>query len=547
MIAKIEGSSAIIPTRASPAVLAALPQVEGRRSWLKGGGLKIEDTPHNRAIFDRIMPSIAWEGVEVAASEFDATEPQSIFKFSFKRKPDPHQKYSLERMHGKRHFGLFLEQGTGKTKVAIDRACQLFCAQQITGVLVVTKKGVHRQWVDSELPKDHSLPYEGGWWEGKPLPGGLKVQGGCLKWWSVNYDALRSTKAFKICEEFCQAHNGQLLIIADESQCIKNHASARHKAMAELKSFSSHRLLLTGTPIAKDLTDEWAQLKWLDHRIIGVKYITTFRAQYCIMGGYEGRAVVGHKNLEEFKAKVAPWTHRVTKQQIGYIPKRYKDWIFDLTKDQKSLIKQVKQELIAEISEHQTLSISSATAAFTKVQQIANGFLIDEESKVIRLMPTEKNPRVIAMLEWLEANEGKAVIWTRFIADRQIVAEALANSGIGFAEYSGSDSQRHSAKKSFIEDDAVRCFLANPQSAGTGLDGLQTACSQALYYSNSFNSVDRWQSEDRIDRRGMISGSAYTDLIAKGSTDRYILRNLDSKKGISSMTLGDIESAFETW
>lgn len=542
MIAKIEGSSAIIPTRASPAVLAALPQVEGRRSWLKGGGLKIEDTPHNRAIFERIMPSIAWENLDASNFAFDAPDPQP--SFSFKRKPDPHQEEALKRMHGKNVFGLFLEQGTGKTKVAIDRANQLFAAGQISGVLVVTKKGVHRQWIDSELPKDHSAPYEGGWWEGRALPDCLKVQGGPLKWWSVNYDALRSTKAFKICEAFCRAHNGRLLIIADESQCIKNHSSARHKAMTDLKGFSSHRLLLTGTPIAKDLTDEWAQLKWLDQRIIGVKYITTFRVQYCIMGGYEGRAVVGHKNLEEFKTKVAPWTHRVTKQQIGYIPKRYKDWVFDLTKDQKALIRQVKQELIAEVSEQQTLSINSATAAFTKVQQIANGFLIDEHGKVIRLMPTEKNPRAIALLEWLEANEGKAVIWTRFIADREIVAEALRGSGIGYAEYSGSDAGRHSAKTSFIEDGFVRGFLANPQSAGAGLDGLQTVCSQALYYSNSFNSIDRWQSEDRIDRRGMIGGSVYTDLIAKGSTDRHILRNLGSKKGISSMTLGDIECAF---
>lgn len=543
MIAKIEGSSAIIPTRASPAVLAALPQVEGRRSWLKGGGLKIEDTPHNRAIFERIMPGVVWEGLEVAASEFDVSETQTAFKF--KRQPDPHQEEALKRMHGKNVFGLFLEQGTGKTKVAIDRANQLFAAGQITGVLVVTKKGVHRQWVDSELPKDHSAPYEGGWWEGKALSDGLKSQGVSLKWWSVNYDALRSAKAFKICEVFCRSHNGRLLIIADESQCIKNHTSARHKAMARLKPFSSHRLLLTGTPIAKDLTDEWAQLKWLDHRIIGVKYITTFRAQYCIMGGYEGRAVVGHKNLEEFKTKVAPWTHRVTKKQIGYIPKHYKEWVFDLAKDQKALIRQVKQELIAEVSEQQTLSINSATAAFTKVQQIANGFLIDEFGQVIRLMPAEKNPRAIALLEWLEANEGKAVIWTRFIADRELASEALKGAGVGFVEYSGSDAERHTAKASFVGDEPVRCFLANPQSAGTGLDGLQRVCSQALYYSNSFNSIDRWQSEDRIDRRGMIGGSVYTDLIAKGSTDRHILRNLDSKKGISNMTLSDIDSAFK--
>src|SRR5690606_15226407 len=121
--------------------------------------------------------------------------------------------------------------------------------------------------------------------------------------------------------------------------------------------------------------------------------------------------------------------------------------------------------------------------------------------------------RINATLEWLGAEEGKAVIWTRFIADRKFLAEALAGAGIQVAEYTGSDNDRHNAKQSFISDPDTRVFLANPQSAGTGLDGLQTVCSQALYYSNSFAAIDRWQSEDRIDRRGMIGGSVYTDLI----------------------------------
>ncbi len=190
------------------------------------------------------------------------------------------------------------------------------------------------------------------------------------------------------------------------------------------------------------------------------------------------------------------------------------------------------------------MSVSNATSAFSKVQQITNGFIINEERKPQMLMPVGKNPRLQAMLEWLDANEGKAVIWTRFIADRQLVGQALSQAGISFAEYAGTDEARYNSKLAFMSDDSVRVFLANPQSGGTGLDGLQTVSTQALYYSNSFNSLDRWQSEDRIDRRGMIGGSRYTDLIGVGSTDRYILRNLKKKKGISALSLGDIQDAF---
>ena len=542
MIASVSGSSITLNTRASPSIMAMLPQIEGRRFWLKGGGLKVEDTPHNRSVLEQSLPSIEWQGESEGFKAFDV-EP--VAKFEFKRKPDPHQSEALARMHGKSFFGLFMEQGTGKTKVAIDRACQLFCAGQITGVLVVTKKGVHRQWVDAELPKDCSQPYSGSWWSGKLVPmDTLLGKGESLKWFSVNYDALRSEHTLRKALEFAQAHTGSLLIIADESQNIKTHTSIRHKRMVQLKPHSSHRLILTGTPIAKDLTDEWAQIKWLEERILGIKYLTTFRAQYCIMGGYEGRSVVGQKNMDEFRSKVSPWTYRVTKKEIGYIPKRHREWVFDLTPEQKKMIKQVKQELVAEMAEDDLISIAGATAAFVKVQQISNGFIIDEDRRTRLIVNPERNPRTQALLEVLEADEGKFVIWTRFIADRETVSKVLAAAGIRFVEYAGSDQERHEAKARFIADDDVRCFLANPQSAGTGLDGLQTVCSQAVYYSNSFNAIDRWQSEDRIDRRGMIGGSVYTDLIAKGSIDRHILRNLAKKKGISAISLGDIDEIF---
>ena len=543
MLAKIEGNAITVMTRATPTVLALLPTLEGRRNWLKGGGLRVENTPHNLDALKTGLPDLTVEGQE--STELFDHQPAPVVPFAFKRQPDHHQLTALERMKQHKHFGLFMEQGTGKTKVAIDRSSQLHLSGEIDALLVLTKKGVHRQWVESELPKDCSTEYLADWWKGKPVPEELLVGGGPLKVWSMNWDALRGEKAFAEVFKFCQAHRGRLHIVADESQCIMTHTSIRHRKACTLKLFASHRSLLTGTPVAKDLTDEWAQLKWLDESILGVRYITTFRAQYCIMGGYEGRVVVGHKNMTDFRSKVDPFTYRVTKAQIGYIPKRHSEWVFDLTADQKRLIKQVKQELLAELNSGEVIPISSATAAFTKVQQITNGFIIGEDGKPVQLMPAVKNPRLIATNEWLAANDGKAIIWTRFIADRQLVAFALNEAGIEFTEYTGTDDERYRAKMDFIQQADKRVFLANPQSAGTGTDGLQEVCTQALYYSNSFNAIDRWQSEDRIDRRGMIGGARYTDLIAKGSIDRYILGNLRRKKGISNLSLGDVERAFD--
>lgn len=543
MLLKVEGDRATLNTRATPKVLAVLPRLEGRRSWLKGGGLVVENTPHNITVLKSIE-GVALEAPEnpeniVDGTAFDVGLGNPTYRP--KTVPYDHQIRALSKIGGKHAFGLFMEQGTGKTKTLIDWAGRLFSEGKITGVLVVSKKGVHRQWIESEVPTHCGVAHYGEFWPVKAVSKDL-APGADLKWMAFNYDGIKTTSGLSAAADFCSMHRNRLLIICDESQEIKNHKSARAKALDKIKVYSSHRALATGTPIAKDLTDEWAQLRWLDESIIGVRYITAFRAEYCIMGGFEGRAVIGHKNVEAFKRKVDPFTFRATKDEIGILPKQYNEWRFDLTKPQLQLIKSLKDDLVAEISSGQIVNVATAAVAMNKFQQIAGGFLLDEDGTVHRLMDVDKNPRVMAAMEWLEASDGKAVIWARFREDMRILAEALQAAGVTFSEYHGgvNDKDRSEAVKQFMDPKGVQVFLANPQSAGTGLN-LQGLCNRALYYSNSFNAIDRWQSEDRIHRIGTVGAVTYTDLIGKKSTDLHIMRNLRQKKGISDMALGDVQ------
>ena len=103
-----------------------------------------------------------------------------------------------------------------------------------------------------------------------------------------------------------------------------------------------------------------------------------------------------------------------------------------------------------------------------------------------------------------------------------------------------SDAARAEAVRSFLDPEGARVFLSNPQAGGTGLN-LQGRCNHAIYYSNGFSAIDRWQSEDRIHRIGTNGAVVYTDLVAKGSIDAAILNNLKKKKGLSDMALGDIK------
>lgn len=544
MILEVTKTQAILRTSASPDVIMIASSLEGRRRWTPDG-LVFEPTGHN---LDRVR---GLRGIEEPTPEplvsGEAFEEHAD-AYRSKTEAYSHQTRALAAL--KNAFALFMEQGTGKTKVAIDRSGQLWTDGRIDAVLVVSKKGVHRQWTEEQWPTHFgSDRYDAAFWPFKAVPRPLLAKDGRLKVFAVNYDGAKSERGKAAVIEFLKAHAGRVMIIADESQEIKNVASARWKAMNEFKAVAAslYRLLLTGTPIAKDLTDEWAQLKWLDERILGIRYVTTFRARFCRMGGFEGREVVGHVNVEEFRQLTDPYSFRVTQEEIGLIPPAFEEWGFDLDPRQIAMMKALKSELMAELDSGGLVFAANQAVAIAKVQQISNGFLLDEERRPHLIVEPAKNPRLNAMEEYLDARgDRKVIIWAKFRQDMALIAERLGKLGLSFVEYHGgiSDAQRAEGLKSFLSRQGAQIFIGNPQSGGTGLN-LQGDCLHALYYSNSNNAIDRWQSQFRIQRIGTSGLVTYTDLVANRSADRGILSNLRKKKSISDLGIGDFRALLE--
>jgi len=290
---EIHEGKALAIAKTTGALLAVASALEGRRKWV-GSGLRFEPTGRNLELFRQAFPSAETEDFRSATespTEFVEAFEAGLVPYQSATKPYAHQTRAMERARQCYQFALFMEQGTGKTKVAIDRAGELFAAGKIDAVLVVAKKGVHRQWIESEVPTHLGVDWEGAAWPTKKneLPESLTLKG-ALKIFTINFDGAKTPKGEAACVEFVEAHKGRVMIVADETQEIKNARSARWEAIERIKraSASPYRLALTGTPIAKDLSDEWSQLKWLDEDILGIKYITAFRSEYCIMGGLRG-------------------------------------------------------------------------------------------------------------------------------------------------------------------------------------------------------------------------------------------------------------------
>ena len=64
--------------------------------------------------------------------------------YRFKTEPYAHQLKALAACHKKENYALFMEMGTGKSKVLIDNIAMLYDQGKINAALIVAPKGVYR-------------------------------------------------------------------------------------------------------------------------------------------------------------------------------------------------------------------------------------------------------------------------------------------------------------------------------------------------------------------------------------------------------------------
>lgn len=557
----IEGNSAKLASPIPARIVQCASQMEGRKYWLQSGGFSFEPTHHNLDLFRSVFPdaeiedqreTFAMHALATGLGQAGQKDPSlggPTSEITYQSLTQPYGKFQDEATaHSLQHpfAAIFMEQGTGKSKVAIDVAGTRWCNWQITGMIVIAFNGVHIQWIEEAVPQHLGAMVPRRTWAyrpGKKLPDWMK-QRDKLAILTINFESVPTKAGAALIRDFINAHAGRVMSVVDESQRIKNAEAKSSMEIVDLGRYCLFRMILTGTPIAKELTDEWAQFKYLDDSILGHKYKVTFRSQFCVTRKVpHGEIVVGHKNVELFYSKVAPYCFRVTKADVLDLPpKVYDNFTFELHPTQRRLYDDMKRTFIAQLDSGEVSTVRNAAVLVMRLQQITCGYLAldkddPDEATRFEILP---NPRLDALKQVLRSRLGKAVIWCRFTRDIENVMETYGSEAVSYYGDTGS-VERIEAKRSFIDPNtAITKFVSNPAAGGTGVDGLQKVARTAIYYSNSFNSIHRWQSEDRTHRIGMGGTCTYIDLIARNTVDRAILANLRNKKALSDLVLDDI-------
>lgn len=161
------------------------------------------------------------------------------------------QHQAFKKFKNLRVGALFMEQGTGKTRVALELIRETDADLALFFCPFSTKNNLL-----SEIEK----------W-------GIDIE-----FMVYGYETISSSDTAYL-EILNLVEDRNVFIVADESIFIKNESSKRYRRLLNIAKHSNYRLILNGTPITKDEWDIYNQMNFLSPKIIGMgrdQFLNTF-------------------------------------------------------------------------------------------------------------------------------------------------------------------------------------------------------------------------------------------------------------------------------
>lgn len=478
--------------------------------------------------------------------------------YAFKTEPFAHQREVFESSRDLKSFAIFWEQGTGKTKLAIDCASADYLDKKIDAILVVAPPGVERNWISDELPVHmpdavraeamislYQTKKAGTKYHKFELERLLKHKGVAVL--CVSYNAFTTDKAKKFIWRFLQRR--RVFYILDEAHSIKTPSAKRTISIVASGVYAEKRRILTGTSVPEGPFDAYSQIRFLDENFWKRANLGTaaeFRQHFGVWRtaedvkrekgydpGYD--QLVDYKNLDQLQAMLKSLSSRVLKEDVLDLPpKVFSKRYFEMTDEQRRLYEELKEDYITTLGD-KTISAELAIVRLLRFQQIVCGYVQTDLDEPRTLLPSG-NPRLGLMEDLRDAIPEQTIVWARFREDINQLEDMLGKDKV--ARYDGalSDDECEQNKFAFQRGDK-QWFVATQAKGKEGL--TLNMAHHVVYYSNTFRFLDRSQTEDRAHRAGLKHSVDYIDLICLGSVDEHIVSALRSKMDIFTKITGD--------
>ncbi len=433
-------------------------------------------------------------------------------------------------------FGAVLadDMGLGKTLTAIAYVLHRHEAGHTGPVLVVCPSSLVTNWrreIDRFAPHLDVVRYHGA---GRSLAavGGRTVV-------LTTYGVLRRDPEL--------AAASWDLVVADEAQHAKNHASATARALRSLSSTA--RLALTGTPVENNLSELWALIDWANPGLFGT--LKAFRSRYAAAAEREP----GGPAAQALARLVAPFVLRRTKSDPGIAPelpaKVETRRIVELTPEQVVLYEAVVRETLDRIAGSSPLTRSGLVLKLiTALKQITNHpahYLREPHPGAAhagRFGRRSAKLEALADLVGTIVRGGEAaLVFTGYVAMGRLLEEHLAHLGHRpLFLHGGLDARRRQELVDTFQGGGAPLLLLSLKAGGTGLN--LTRASHVVHFDRSWNAAVEDQASDRAHRIGQRRAVTVHRLVTRGTIEDRIDRLLTRKRALQNTVLASGDTGF---
>lgn len=454
--------------------------------------------------------------------------------FPFKTEPMEKQRVALDRFFDRKAIALFMDMGTGKTKVVIDLMGAWISDSSLDRTVVISPMGVRRTWIREFATHsivDHDVHVLDS--SKEKAFNEWNVKRHASKVLIVAVESLSAGKAIDLCKRFMTLSTKTLAVV-DESSRIKTPTSTRTERVISIGRMAERRLIMNGTPIANGLVDLFSQYEFLDPDIIGTGDVYSFKARYCVMGGYEDREIVGYQNADELMELIKPYTFLVKSEEVQDLP----PIVFlrrevKLSAEHAAVYKEINRKAIVGMGTEKNPITNTLTKSL-RLQQIANGIGIDvsrtteldafkEEIEVVhekeRWLGSAKLDDLISVAD--DNPDKQFIVWclykSQLYAIRDALVERYGRDAVVELHGDISEEQRDVNVYELFQKRKARFCVGNVATGGIGL--TMTECDVMCFMSNSFSLIDREQAVKRGHRKGRVGTMVVIDFVTEGTVD----------------------------
>lgn len=397
------------------------------------------------------------------------------------------QQKAIEKFSRLKVGALFMKQGSGKTRVALE----LVRTTDSEFVLFMCPFSVKKNLLDE-----------------------INLWGIDKEFEVIGYESISSSdkEYLRILDKLKNAYKP--FIVADESVFIKNDTSKVHRRMLEFRDLSEYRLIINGTPITRDEWDIYNQMEFLSYKIFNMhrhEFLSTFFKTI----RYKKKGF----NVREFK--------KLSDVNIDYMRKLIAPYIFeaDLKFDKKETEKGISvdysDECYEKYQERKESLLNSLEYGLSVVQQFAN--------LAVACFDDKKRHEEIA-----KHLKGQVIVFCTLLSEVKNISNKI-DCYVITGETKPKD--REKILEDFKNDNKPLLL-----TFGTGAFGLNLQfCNRIAFASLTFDYARIDQAMSRIKRLGQSRDIEYTYFTSDLGVYRMIKENIFKKQSLKELIIDKID------